>query len=277
MRRNNVIIQPSAMPFINQQPEYVQDLSQIFADQNARNQQANTVNTILNERQLTGRTPLDDWRDKRIAEIQAQKANPIYQQEQNIVQAQDLAKAISGTKQLDTMSYKGNTVAPGSDGKFYLPNNEEVTDVNNIEKNYKYDHIAGALEAAKKGNPLAIKLLQDQMKPKQGMDLPDRLALVQAQVNAKAEINALKSKKDNDLKPKDINQFLTALGIQDYNDNDRNVITSVAYEASDDPKKLSALSSALTANSNHNITPFMAKRWLSQDNFSKAMQAFQNQ
>lgn len=277
MRRNNVIIQPSAMPFTTQQPEYVQDLSQIFADQNARNQQANTVNTNLNERQLTGRTPLDDWRDKRIAEIQAQKANPIYQQEQNDLQAQDLAKAISGTKQINTMSYKGNPVAQGSDGKFYLPNNEEVTDVNNIEKNYKYDHIAGALEAAKKGNSLAMKLLQEQMKPKQGMDLADKLTLVQAQANAKAESNALKSKKDIDLKPRDINQFLTALGIQDYNDNDKNVITSAAYEASDDPKKLAALSSALTANSNHNITPFMAKRWLSQDNFSKAMQAFQNQ
>jgi hypothetical protein len=278
MRRNNVIMQPSAMPFTTQQPEYVQDLSQIFAEQNLRNQQANAVNAKLDQQQRRGSdlTQLDELiasQDRYKARKNAEMQTPMYKEDQ----AKGLAQALLGTKQIESMSYGGNTVKQSPDGKYWLENGQEVTDVANIQTNNKYDSIAGSLEALKSGNPLALQALQEQMKPKQGMDLADRLAIVQAQANAKAETDALKPKKDTDLKPRDINQFLTALGIQDYNDNDRNVITSAAYEASDDPKKLTALSSALTANSNHNITPFMAKRWLSQDNFSKAMQAFQNQ
>ena len=192
-------------------------------------------------------------------------------------QAKALVQALLGTKQVESMSYGGNPVKQSPDGKYWLENGQEVTDVKNIQTNNKFDPILGALNAAKQGNILGVDALSKLMQPKQGMDLADKLTLVQAQANAKAEVDAFKSKKDTDLKPRDINQFLMSLGIQDYNDNDKNVITSAAYEASDDPKKLAALSNALTANSNHNITPFMAKRWLSQDNFSKAMQAFQNQ
>ena len=247
------------------------------------------VNNAMNEREAQNNrnfkyvpqvTPFDTWLNKKVAEDKLQKHDPVFIAEQakqeTKINAQGLAQALLGTKQVESMSYSGNPVKQSPDGKYWLENGQEVTDVKNIQTNNKFDPIAGSLQAMQFGNPLALQALQEQMKPKSGMDLADKLALVQAQATAKAEVDALKPKKDTDLKPRDINQFLTALGVGDYNDNDKTVLTAAAYEASDNPKKLDALSNALTSNSMHNYTPFMAKRWLSQDNFSKAMQAFQN-
>lgn len=244
------------------------------------NQENNSFNFGKTQQQQSV-TPLEDSLlaavDRNRARKNAEMLTPLYKEQQSKSNAQALAQAIQGTKQVESMSYGGNPVKQSPDGKYWLENGQEVTDTANIQTNNKFDPIAGALQATQDtGNTLAVQTLLDQMKPKQGIDMADKLALQQQDFLFKKELADAKPKKDTDLKPSDINQFLTALGVGDYNDNDKAVLTSAAYEASDNPKKLDALSNALTSNSMHNYTPFMAKRWLSQDSFAKAMQAFQN-
>lgn len=206
-------MQPSAMSFTTQQPEYIQDLSQIFAEQNARNQQANTVNSKLDQQQRRGSdlTQLDELiasQDRYKARKNAEMQTPMYKEDQ----AKALAQALLGTKQVESMSYGGNPVKQSPDGKYWLENGQEVTDVKNIQTNNKFDPIAGSLEALKSGNPLALQALQEQMKPKPGMDLADKLAIVQAQANAKAEIEALKPKKDTEGKMSELSKTKDIVG-----------------------------------------------------------------
>jgi len=244
MRRNNVIMQPSAMPFTTQQPEYVQDLSQIFAEQNARNQQANAVNNKIDQQQRRGSdlTQLDELiaiQDRYKARKNAEMQTPMYKEDQ----AKELAQALLGTKQVESMSYGGNPIKQSPDGKYWLENGQEVTDVANIQTNNKYDPITGSLEALKSGNPLALQALQEQMKPKAGMDLADRMLLAQQQANYKKDIADAKPKKDTDLKPKQIGDMLTNLLGKNPTDEDRSILTTQLQNA-DSPEARDAILSA---------------------------------
>ena len=83
MKKNDIFIQPSTIPFTTQQPEYVQDLSQIFADQNIRNQQAKAVNAKLDQEQIRGSdlTKLDEIiasQDRYKAKKNAEMQTPMY-------------------------------------------------------------------------------------------------------------------------------------------------------------------------------------------------------
>jgi hypothetical protein len=55
------------------------------------NARANAINNSIHQRQLSGRTPVDDWLDKRVAEMKDEKALKLQQQEQQLrIQEQQL-------------------------------------------------------------------------------------------------------------------------------------------------------------------------------------------
>lgn len=217
MSRNNVVLQPnyySSSPI--QRSEDSTNYAQIFADLNARNQQANALNAKLEERAKNPELALlndfiainDQYKAKKNAEMQT----PMYKEAQAKDQAKALAQALLGTKQVESMSYGGNPVKQSPDGKYWLENGQEVTDVANIQTNNKFDPIVGALNAAKQGNVLGVDILTKLMQSKQGMDLADKLAIIQAQTNAKAEIESLKPKKDADSKMSELSKTKDIVG-----------------------------------------------------------------
>lgn len=266
-----------------QEDAYAKSIQQGLLVNDARNQQVNALNIKLDKRQKDGKTPLDDWNDKRIAEIQAQKANPIFQKEQvqqeAKANAQSLAQALLGTKQVESMSYGGNPVKQSPDGKYWLENGQEVTDTANIQSNNKFDPIAASINAIQDtGNPLALAALQEQMKPKLGMDTADKLAMFQAQLQMKKDMEQPKPKKD--ISQKDITQAMNSLGVKDYYNTDNNNIFSALNEASDDSKKFDATISAINSNTSdglwRRLIPFLPNKSLDTSGFTQTMQNYKS-
>lgn len=275
MRRNNVIMQPSAMPFTNQQPEYVQDLSQIFAEQNARNQQANAVNAKLDQQQRRGSdlTQLDELiaiQDRYKARKNAEMETPMYKEDQ----AKGLAQALLGTKQVESMSYGGNPVKQSPDGRYWLENNQEVTDVANIQTNNKYDDIAGTLNATKQGNALGVDILSKLMQPNSKTMTPEQVYAnsIAKEERANAEWDRRNSLKEDDTKANQVSKLLEDLGVKNYSPSDQAVISGAFHSAKGDKKATDKLISSLLAHTSSDWIPFRNDRWLWQDNFAKDAQ-----
>lgn len=281
MRRNNVILQPNAIPSTIPQQEFdPTNYAQIFANLDAKNQQANALNAQLEQRQREERTPLDDWRDKRIAEIQAQKANPIYQKEQEkkdlIANLQAVGKAMNATKQVSSMKYNGYDVVENNgqflytDGKNTLP----VEDPSKIQKTYNFDPQQAMVDQSAQGNLFAGTQLASMLAPKSNTRTPEQAdaAALAKEERVNAEWDRRNGLKEDDTKANQVSKLLEDLGVKNYSPADQAVISGAFHTAKGDKKATDKLTKSLLAHTSSDWIPFRNKRWLWQDNFAKDAQ-----
>ena len=207
--------------------------------------------------------------------IQLMGMNQIQQEnQQGRADAKSLGDLLKQNTSVSGYTHNGNPITPQADGSFvgknaqgqpYLvPKGEE-------KANYKVDHQQALMQALQQGNPLALQLLQDQMKPKSGMDLADKLAVVAAQ-------NANKSEKDKHLKQRDITQTMLGLDANNFYNKDKGDIFTALNDASDDPDKFNATIAAINANTDQSIfrhlVPGLPLKNLDTSGFTQTMQNY---
>jgi len=265
--------------YLEQQRQWQQEdiMAQNLAQHNAR---ANALNNQLNANAKSGRTPLDDWRDKRVAELNAQKHDPIFQKEQEkkdlIANLQSVGKAMDATKQVAGMKYNGYDVVENngqflySDGKNTLP----VEDPSKIQRTYNYDPQQAMVDQTGQGNLFAGTQLASMLAPKSNTRTPEQQDAVTLAKEERAndEWDRRNGLKEDDTKANQVSKLMEDLGIKNYSPADQAVIGGAFHVAKGNKKATDKLTQSLLAHTSNNWIPGTNDRWLWQDNFAKDAQ-----
>jgi len=141
-------------------------------------------------------TPLDAWEQRRAAEIEVQKANPIFQKEQEkkdlIANLQGAGRAMQDAQSISGYTHNGLDVHQGQDGKYYAQDaqgNAYEAPQDQLKPKYSIDRGQALMSMLNAGNTHAIPVFaatQDKESGKLGF--AEQLALAQVKGNNQQDL-----------------------------------------------------------------------------------------
>lgn len=164
------------------------------------NQENNSFNFGKTQRQQV--SPLDLWEQRRVAEINAQKHDPVFQKEQEkkdlIANLQSAGKAMQDAQTTQGYTYNGLDAYQNPDGSYFVRDaqgNDAIVPKEQLQPKTSIDRGQVLMSMLNAGNPQALAMFgatQDKESGKLGF--AEQLALAQAKGNNQQDLWEAKQK-----------------------------------------------------------------------------------
>ena len=225
--------------------------------QDQKLQQAYKQNIENNGYAENPRTGYDLWVDKRVAEMQAEKANPVYQKEQERLLASNNAKAfgdaLNATKQVTSMTHNGNNVIQNQDGTYWADdgtNKYQISDPSTIQKKYDMNPDIAIAQGLAKGDASLMAAFNERIKPTNHTRSPEDIeaAALRKEDRANEEYNRREDDRyEKSSKPAQIEALVKSLKFDELPDDQKSMLVNELNNA-DSKEERDAISSIATTN-----------------------------